>query len=318
MARVSDLRLAAWLNQMADAYDAGISPANALALSNGLPRDLSEGLGGVFEAGGNWSAAMERLPLPFSRAEEAVIRAAEQSGGLPRAFRRLATAREEGAKVARRMKLALLYPLFLIHFAALVFSVSYVVEGRYEAFAISVGMVLVPVWSLAIFGLLLFRYSPSTVRTASRYLPLFSSYRKNWDMGVLCDVLGTSLRAGVRIDAAWSVAVDAADNPRLARLGAAVQRAIKEGTPASAGIEESGVKVSKSFLQLYRSGESSGTLEQNLEAAAERYRTDAKNSVFLASMLYPKLILVAIFGYAGYKIILFFKDYYEDLMKIAV
>lgn len=317
MVRVSDLRLAGWLNQMADGFDAGMSPANALALSKGVPRDVSDGLRDVFEEGGNWALAMDALALPFGRAEEAVIRAAEQSGSLPRAFRRLAKAREERAKVARRMKMAMLYPLFLIHFAAIVFSVTYLVEGRYDAFAIAAGMVLVPVWSIAIFGALLFRYSPSKVRSASRFLPLFSSYRKNWDMGVLCDVLGTALHAGMRVDAAWRAAVEATDSPRLDRLGFAVEEAIERGDPASVGIETSGVKLPESFLQLYRSGETSGSLERNLEAAAERYQTDGKNSLFLASMLYPKIVLVAIFGYAAYKIVMFFKDYYEGLMNIS-
>ncbi|EDY80853.1 Bacterial type II secretion system protein F domain [Verrucomicrobiia bacterium DG1235] len=316
MAKLSDIRLAEWLEQVSDGLDAGMAASNAVSLAKTLPSGMSEGLESGFRAGKSWGEAFEETGLPLSFAEQSMLKAAEVSGRLPAMMRRIAEGRREQAKVKRRVRLALAYPAFLLHFAAFVFSITYLVNGDTWSFFVSAGMVVVPVWLLAAFFYSITRVWPSSKRAIARSVPVFSGYRRNWDAGTLCEVLASCFAAGMDVDRSWEVAVHAADHPKFYELGDRVLAAVKNGRKASEGIAEMGKAVPSGLLQLYRSGEETGSLEQNLEAAAKRYFTDAKNKLFLASMLYPKLILVGIFGYIGYKIVTMVSDYYQQLMDI--
>lgn len=316
MAKLSDKQMAEWLEQVADGLDAGMTASNAVSLAKTLPNGWSENLEAEFRAGVSWGAAFEAIGVPFTFPELSILKASELSGRLPGSMRRLAEARRELAKVKRRMLMSLAYPVAILHFAAVVFSITYLVDGNTKSFLISVGMVLVPVWLVAGFVFAIVRVWPSSVKAVARRVPIFSGYRKDWDTGTLCEVLASCFAAGMDVDRSWEIAVCAADHPRIYRLGDQVLAAVKGGRKASEGMAELGKSLPSGLLQLYRSGEEAGTLEQNLEAAAKRYFTDAKNKLFLASILYPKVLLLGIFGYVAYRIVMFMSNYYQQLMDI--
>lgn len=316
MAKVSDKRLAEWLEQVADGLEAGMLSSDAVALAKALPAELILALESDFRAGKTWGDALSDNAFPFSLAEQSIVEASELSGRLPTAMRRLAEGRRELSVMKRRVGLALAYPIFLLHFAALLFSIMYLVDGDTAGFLVSFGMVVVPVWLIAVFLFAVARVWPNALKSITRVVPIVAEYRSNWDAGTLCEVLASCFAAGLPVDKAWHIALQAADSPRLDRLGESVLAAIERGSKASDGFEGSGKKVPNALAQLYRSGEEMGRLEQNLEAAAKRFFTDAKNKLSLASLLYPKMLLVGIFAYVGYKIITFVSGYYQQLIDI--
>ncbi|MBD5779954.1 type II secretion system F family protein [Pelagicoccus sp. NFK12] len=318
MAAVSDKRLAEWLEQVADGLDAGMQASNAVALAESLPSAASENLEAAFRNGDGWGDSLEYSQLPFSFAELSIMRASELSGRLPSAMRRIAASRREMGKVKRRMLLALAYPVFILHFAAVAFAIPYLVNGDAAAFLVASGMVVVPIWLIALFMFAGAKLFPGAAKAVSRSLPVFSRYRRNWDAGTLCEVLASGFAAGMDVTRSWEIAANGADSPRLYRLANSVVESVSAGGKASEAIAAAGKLAPKGFLQLYKSGEETGNLEENLEAAAKRYFTDAKNQLFLASMLYPKLLLVGIFGYVGYRIVSWVSDYFEELSKINV
>lgn len=317
MARVSDLSLAAWLEQVADGLDSGLTASNAVTLAKALPGDASARLAERLTKGASWGEALSKASLSLSAAERAVLDASERSGTLPSAMRRIAAVRRDAAKMKKRLALGLAYPIFLLHFAALVFSVSYLVNGDFKAFLVSMGMALVPVWLVFFFFLAMAKLWPRAIRAISRLFPLFSQYRKNWDTGLFCEVLGSCLEAGMEVGQSWEVAIAAADNPQVTRWGEAALASIRDGGKASAGMARSGSRAPQALLQLYRSGEETGSLPQNLRAAGQRYFSDAKERLALAALLYPKLILVAIFGYIAYRVVVFAQEYFQRLMDIT-
>lgn len=318
MIRVSDVQLADWFDQIAGGLDAGMTSVNAVALAKDLPQGVSAILSDSFGRGNNWATSLEEVNLSLSVAELAILGASEQSATMPQAMRRLAVTRRDQAKAKKKMFMAIAYPAFILHFGAVVFSISYLLDGRMAAFFVSTGMVLVPIWLIAILMVVVARVSPRSLKAVSRFMPLFSGYRKNWDLGILCNVLANCMRAGMQVNRAWEAAVVAADNPRVYKLGDSVIGAIEAGRPASEGIVEAGKCVPKSFYQLYRTGEETGSLEQNLEAAGDSYVADAKSKLTLASAAYPKLLMLGIFGYAGYKVVMFYKDYFAKLSEITM
>lgn len=133
----------------------------------------------------------------------------------------------------------------------------------------------------------------------------------------MAEVLASCFAAGMDVADSWTVAARAADSPRLYRVLDAVLASVQAGQKASLGLESEARSLPQGFLQVYRSGEETGSLEQNLEAAAKRYLTDASNKLMLASILYPKILLVGVFGYVGYKIISMVANYYDELLKIT-
>lgn len=318
MAKVSDKRLAEWLEQVAEGLDAGMQASDAVALAKALPQGVSSELQASLESGNTWGKSFEAVGHSFSFAELSILKASEVLGRLPIAMRRLAEARRDQIKVKRRVNMALAYPVFLLHFAALVFSISYLLDGDLLGFAVSAGMVLVPFWLVVFFFIAVARTWPNFLVSVARGLPVFSGYRKNWEAGVLCDVLGSSLAAGMSVASSWEIAANAADSPRLYRVADCVLASVSSGGKVSQGLQEAAKDVPNGFSQIYKNGEETGRLEQNLEAASKRYSTDAKNKLFLAGLLYPKLMMLCIVGYVLYKIIGFFSGYFEELSNISV
>lgn len=318
MASLSNKRLADWLEQVADGLDAGMQASNAVALAKKLPAGVSEDLEAAFENGDGWGDSLEFAKLPFSLAELAILRASELSGKMPTAMRRIAAARRELAKVKRRMALALAYPIFMLHFAAVAFALPYLVDADFTAFFVSAGMVIVPVWMITLFLMAGSKVFPRAAKSVSRFMPLFSGYRKNWEAGTLCEVLASGFAAGMNATQSWEIAANAADSPKLYRLSDSVLESVSAGGKASEGIARSRALSPKGFEQLYRNGEETGSLEENLGAAAKRYFGDSKSQLLLASILYPKIVLLGIFGYIGYKIVTWVSNYYEELSNINV
>lgn len=316
MAKLTDKSLAEWLEQVAEGLDAGMEASNAVALAKALPRGLTSALENDFRDGKSWGETLTENEFPFSKAEQSMLEASEISGRLPDTMRRIAESRRELAKLKRRMLIALAYPVFLVHFAALVFSVTYLINGDTKDFLVSIGMVLVPFWLIAGFIFAVARFFPGSVRAVARRIPVFSGYRANWEAGTLCDVLACCFAAGLDAEKSWQIAVQAADSPKMYSLGDHVFAAVSVGSKVSEGLAEGSKLAPTGFIQVYRSGEETGSLVPNLEAAAKRYITDAKSKLVLASFLYPKILLIGVFGYVGYKIVLFVSDYYQQLIDI--
>ncbi|MBC2605124.1 type II secretion system F family protein [Pelagicoccus albus] len=316
MSKLSDARLADWLDQVGQGLESGLDASASVSFANDLPKGGSSKLQNLLESGEGWVDSLEKAGVPLRFSEFAILEASAQAGRLPSAMKKIADGRRELRKVKIRIRLALAYPIFLVHFAALVFSLSYLLDGDTRGFVFSVGVVVVPVWFLFSLGWTVATYWPQKLKALGRKLPLFSSYRVNWDAGTLCDVLSSCLAAGMEISKAWEIALVAADSPKLHRMGDAVLRSIASGQKASLGIKETSQCAPKGFPQLYIGGEETGQLEQNLKKAAERYFSAAKGKLLLASIFYPKILLLGIFGYVAYKIILFFSDYFQQLMDI--
>lgn len=316
MLKLSDKQLSDWLDQVADGLDSGMEASGALALAKQLPGGRSGALVQILREGAGWSAVFSEGMLSLNHAEQVILTAAEKAARIPQAMRSIAESRRVLRKTKRKIALALAYPLFLLHFAALIFPIQYLVDGDDRAFLVSVGMVVVPVWLLVGFFWALGKGLPSVLLGIARSVPLLRSYRMHWESGVLCDVLANCFASGMAVDVAWDVAVSASGNPKHLKLGGKVQTVVQRGGKVSEAIEASASGLPSGFAEMYRSGEASGRLDQNLAAAAVRFRQDASNRLTLASMLYPKVILVGVFGYVGYKIIKLVGGYFDRLAEI--
>lgn len=107
-----------------------------------------------------------------------------------------------------------------------------------------------------------------------------------------------------------------ANSARLKHAAVAMEQAILRG-------EEPGAQrrvwtcFPEEFVALYRTGEKTGRLEENLFRLAAEYQERAKRSLALASMLYPSLLFLGVAGMVAYGVISFYAGYLNMIGKMA-
>ena len=312
MAGESDRTVSNWLNQVADALRAGYAPIEAVTLANSIRKNATALIARRFEAGDSWEEVLVEECGFLSESEVAVLIAASKSGVMPEAMEELANARAFRMRSRRLMALGSLYPLALAHLAVAIIPSQLLMDGEYLSYAMSVIVILVPFWTLM--GLLYAgaKLFPETINGLFRFLPLLSGYAKAKDLAAVASVLSTSLSSGFRIDDAWGLAVRSAQSRRFSELGAKVHRVIMKG-------QEVGPILSKTkwlpedFVSGYRTAERSGNLVEILKRLSNRYSDSAMTRLKLAIGVYTAFLLLVAMGFAAWKIISFYFDYFQRI-----
>ena len=137
----------------------------------------------------------------------------------------------------------------------------------------------------------------------------------NRDLAWFCRTFSVCIRSGMSIDSCWQWGLDAANSIGLHRDWAGIIRAIKSGQPASEAIPEKGA-FPRELRQLYNVGERTGALDENIERGAALYSSQARKKLTLATFVYPQLLFGLIASFIAVKVILFYKGYFDGLLKI--
>jgi type IV pilus assembly protein PilC len=245
--------------------------------------------------GASLSAAMARFPRIFSLLYVDMIRSAEVSGNLDDVLRQLATymARDEGAK--RKVRSAMIYPAIVIGLALVVISVliAFVLPafarlfGEFHADMPLPTLVLLTVGTfcrdhvLQIF-LLLALLAGSTIvyagtRTGRNFLeaavlrlPMLGVIVRYAIIERYMRTLATLARAGVPITKMLDTAITAVGNAEYATGLASVKEDMLSGEGFAMPLERTGL-FPRLVIQMIRVGEETGSLDANLEEAAEHY-----------------------------------------------
>jgi len=311
----SDKSVSSWFFELSESLTAGFSPAESVSMADGIPKKIGNSLSQRLEGGLSWTAAFDQHCPFLESGERSIIAAAELSGNLPAVFKELGEARKEAATFQSRIKLASLYPIVILHFAALLFPLENVVDGKIEAYLVSVGMILVPLWALLALLSIAFKLSPRFKKGLQSLLPIVRSYSINRDLARFCRTFAACVRSGVSVETCWQWALDAADSSRLEKEGQLAIRAIKAGRPASDGFVDKG-GFPLELKQQYRIGERTGSLDVNIEQSAEMYSSAAKKRLFLATLVYPQALFLVIAVFVAIKVISFYKGYFDGVFDI--
>lgn len=316
MARLSDKTVSSWFLGLSDALRSGFSPAEAVAIAGAIPARIRSGLVQRIESGTSWKEAIENECSFLEPAERFMLSAAEQSGNLPQTFNELGEIRKEAAAFKSRIALAALYPLAILHLGALLFPVDYLVDGNTEAYAVGVGMVIVPLW-MTFFALsIAFRLFPRFKKIVQSIIPIIRGYSINRDLARFCRVMASCVRSGVPLGYCWEWSLLAADSSRLDKDGYRAIDSINRGTPASLGFS-SNSGFPPELVQQYAIGEKTGELDVNMGRAAEMYAGKAKKKLFVATLVYPQLLFLIIAAFVALKVIGFYKGYFDDIMNMT-
>lgn len=262
---------------LASTLDAGLPPDRALDLA-------AAAAGGVPGARARRAAMRVTSGTPLGQAladagEDpmacAVLHAGDSAGRTPVLCRQLAEAYTLRARLRDEVTSRLAYPSLLIHVALVLLPLPWVVGDD--------GL---PIWCLALGPLALWSLLIVAALSAwwSRRAGLLARLVLRWPLSVLClpalaadatAVLGAALSAGMLVPDALELAARACANRLLAaRLAAAAIAVRTSRTPdLTAALADCG--FSGDILELIRTGEASGKLEQGLShartVAAERF-----------------------------------------------
>jgi type II secretory pathway component PulF len=315
MGQPSDKNVSSWFFELSDSLSSGFEASEAIGLADGIPRRMKDSLIARFEGGSSWSDALAVECKFLESGERSILYAAEQSGSLPEAFKELGGFRKESASFKSRIRFASIYPLVLLHFGAFVFPTDYLWKGDVEAYLVAVGMILVPFWCVGLLLAIGFKLSPGFKKGLQLCIPIVRGFSMNRDLARFCRTFSVCIRSGMSIDSCWQWGLDAANSIGLHRDGAGIIRAIKSGQPASEAIPEKGA-FPRELRQLYNVGERTGALDENIERGAALYSSQARKKLTLATFVYPQLLFGLIASFIAVKVILFYKGYFDGLLKI--
>lgn len=317
-------KLSAWYHQLAQQLEAGLPFADALRSSRGTgaPSPGVEAMAATIEAGGSIDDALTRANAWLPSADRLFLSAAATAGRMPRTLHVLSARHARLGAAQLRIVLACLYPAAVLHLGLFLLPVMRMIDWEKgftwdtAAYVRGLAVTLLPLWGVAcIVWILLRRQNPIAVGL-SRLTPIVGGYLRAQALSDFSFALGTFLEAGVPIDQAWSAAGIVSRSPRLKSGANAIGLVIARGEPPGPALTSTNC-FPPDFVALYRSGEATGQLEQNLSRLSEQNQEQAQRALTLATIVYPGLMLVAVAAGVGYAVITIYGGYLEMLTRLA-
>jgi type II secretory pathway component PulF len=265
-------------------------------------------------SGFTFSEAMSRSGKWVSPFDLALVDAGERSGRLDACFRTLADLYTERARMAKQMIGDLAYPVFLLHFAVLIFAfISYVGTWKLASGLVIIAGVLIPIYVLA--AILIYvsqsRHGEgwrSLYEQLLHYVPILGSGRRDLALARLSLALEALINAGVTIIEAWQLAATVSGSPALLRTVERFLPEVRAGqTPAEA------VTACGKFPDLYSSGEVSGKLDETLRQLHRYYQEEGSRKIHTVAQWTPRLIYLLVALAIAYFIVHFWMNYFQQI-----
>ena len=275
------------------------------------------------ESGGSFTEALAAQGSWVPPFDLALIRAGEQSGRLVETCRALAGHYPDRAQLMAGFIAKLLYPVFLFHFAVLVFPPdllpALILEGEVWTFLRQKLLVLGPAYALVFIGALLLQSRSLTGWTAVvelllRMLPGLGLARRELALARLASALESLIGAGVSMAEAWELAADASGSPALRRAVRHWLPQVRAGNPPSEQLSR-GREFPDFFQNLYATGEISGQLDQELRHLQVYYQDAGTRRLTRFALATGLLITLTVMGVIAFWVIQFWVGHYSGLFR---
>lgn len=316
MSRPSDKQVATWFTQVSESLRSGLGPVESVELADAINSESVSSFRYYLETGGSWEDGL-RDHLDFlSETELAICEAASKSGFLAEAMEQLAFARERKGEFKSKFLLSCVYPAFLIHFSILLIPLQKVIDGDFAGYGKMLLSIFVCLWCVLGVSIYAIKSSAKFRKVLFKVLPIISSYKRSRDLSNFCRTLGTAMNAGLPLEFSWALAIRSVNTPRYEEFGESVLLSISKGEPASAGFASLNW-LPKNFVSFYKNGERTGEVVGNLRRLADEFEKKAKRSLGLASIAYPKIVLVSAMALAAYQIVTFYIGHLNEITAIS-
>ena len=251
----------------------------------------------------------------------ALVDAGDRSGRLDACFKLLASYYTERAQMARQVISDLLYPLFVFHFAIVVFPfVKFVQTGNVFQFVATIIAMLAPLYGGAF--LLLYACQGRRGEAWRAFLerllhpiPILGTARRYLALARLAAALEALLNAGVSIIPAWDLAATASGSPALLRAVRSWKQPLEQGS-APSELVSAAPEFPDTFRSLYQTGEISGTLDEALKRLHTFYQEEGARRMRAVARWTPRLLYFGILIYVAFRIIFFYLGYFQELNNV--
>ena len=256
----------------------------------------------------------------------ALIGAGEQSGRLDTCFRLLADYYNDRARVIKQVISQLIYPVGLIHMAALIFFI--VLPFAASQFNASLtllfakaALILSPLYG----AVALMIYATQSkhgenwrawIESLLRPVPILGTARHYLALSRLAAALEALISAGVNIFEVWDLAATASGSPALRRAVADWKPRVVAGQMPSEAVRLCPL-FPETFANLYASGEISGKLDDSLRHLNRLYNEDGSRKLNAFATWTPRLVYMLVALFIGYKIIQFYTGYFNQISTIT-
>ncbi len=335
---VKKKQLTQFTRQLATLLDAGLPLVRALrtlerqAKGNpALARVLGD-LGNAVEGGSTFSEALAGHPKSFTKLYVNMIRAGEASGAMETVLNRLAEFMEKAARIAGKVKAAMVYPVIVLTVALTITSglMIFIVPKFAKMFNEMLAGEPLPGLTVIVIGISDFMQNQVLVMIGGIVGIIFGvKFLKKTKPGAFlfdflamkmppinqlvirsvvarfCRTLGTLMQSGVAVLQALQIVRDTAGNELVSRAIQSVHDAVKEGEGMTKPLEQAKVFPGM-VVSMIEVGEETGALPEMLNRVADVYEEEVDRAVeALTSLIEPIMIVFLAVIVGGIVIALF-------------
>lgn len=275
----------------------------------------------LLQSGNTLTEALSRIPGWLPTFDLALISAGEQSGRLDASLGQLSSYYKDRASLARQTISAMLYPVFILHLAVLIFPPSMITalvwQGAVAPFVKQKLFILLPIYTIVIVALLSMQGTRgkgwlALMERILNSIPLLGTARKNLALARFSAAMEALISAGVPVTDSWILAGKASGSAALEKAGVWAKPQIEAGVTPSEIVQRLRV-FPDVFKSLYTSGEMSGQLDSTLQRLHQYYHEQATLRFQNLSEWTPRILFLIIAIAVGYHIISFYVDYFGQI-----
>jgi type IV pilus assembly protein PilC len=314
--------LAPFTRQLGAMLNAGMPLVQVLAALEDQTGDKTfkqviAGLRGSIEGGSMFSEALTHYPTVFNDLYIGLIRAGESGGILTETAEQIATFLESAAKLRRKVKAAMMYPIIILVMATILATgmITFIVPvfaGIYKDFggqlpgptrflvAISDilrsnGIIVIVVFSVLIAAFQRYRKTPTGAYQWDRFclwFPITGMLTRKIAVGRFASTFAQLIRSGVPILRALEIVAAATGNLVLGKVLLDSRAVVERGEPLSSALRQSH-EFPPVLVHMLAAGERTGKMDEMMKRIADFYDDEVSTQLSgLTAMIEPLLMVV--------------------------
>ncbi len=275
--------------------------------------------------GTTFTEAMQSLGRWLPAFDLALLRAGEQSGRLPQCFNLLAGYYHDRAQLVRNTLSLLAYPIFIFHFAFLIFPITrlqrLILDGDMAGYVIQKIFCFGPLYGLVLLGVFALqgRHGENwraLVEQVLRPIPLLGTARRSLAVARLSAALEALISAGAPIIEAWELSAQASGSPALARVVRAAKPGLYAGETPSEMVSRS-AEFPTEFANVYHTGEVTGQLEESLLRLNTLFQEEGSRKLRAFLKGAGTAFIVGVMLMIAYQVVSFWMGYFQQIQQVS-
>ncbi len=323
--RIKSAEVAALCWQLTTMVEGGIPITTAIEtissdIENLQLQDVLHRILDKMRRGENFSGGIAEFPKVFDQLSKAIILAGETSGNLPGALKRVAEHFDSRDRLARKVKGAMAYPIFVLCFIVLIviFIMTFIIPrfrmifdqfggtlpaftrtfmGFYDFVRFNLVYIIGSVFLIGFVAVFVSKtpkghyfYSKTALR-----IPLLGKIVSQAFIATFCKTMATLLAAGVSVLEVFDILTTMTKNDVIKDAIVRSREHIVQGSNVSLGLATAGF-FPNMVVKMIQVGEESGSLPQVLERTSDYYERKVDATISTVLGLLEPIMIVTVGG----------------------